>query len=290
MIKPSYKECYVPDAPGSHQLRKLAYTEWGDKSLFPVVCVHGLTRNSHDFDFLAPILAKNFRVICLDVMGRGRSDYARDGSCYDYNQYISDLKNFFSLLKIKECHFIGTSMGGIMGMIYATLHRRSIKKLILNDIGPYATKEALARIGKYVSNYHNFATFESAMHYLKDIFHNFGIIDEAKWIYFTKHSIIENNDGTFRLNYDPAIGDIFHKLDMYKTDMNLWGVWGLIKKSLPILLLKGELSDILSDMTVQQMRLTHPVFEVVTIKGVGHAPSLMYEDQISVINNWLLEG
>lgn len=289
MIERSYKELFVPGALWKDgPKRQISYIEWGDRDNFPLICIHGLTRNAHDFDFLARVIAKNFRVIAIDVMGRGGSDYAASGDLYDYKQYVSDLYYFLKELKIKKCHFLGTSMGGIIGMIYATLHRNTIKKMILNDVGPHIDKEALARIGNYVTNYFNFPTFSDALMYFKRIFAGFGIKDEEKWVYFTKHSVVENNDGTFRLNYDPLIGDLFKSQQLYEQDMNLWAVWGLIEKTLPILLLRGKLSDILSDVTAKQMKLTHPVLDYVELEEVGHAPSLMYDEQINLINDWLL--
>lgn len=287
-MQPRYLDCLIQDKTKPTKTRKLAYIEWGSPDAYPIVCVHGLTRNAHDFDYIAPELAVHFRVICLDVMGRGRSEYASEAGFYDYKHYIPDFHDFLKKLQIPECYFVGTSMGGIIGMIFATMFPHVIKKLVLNDIGPYIAKKAIEKIGNYVSLYRNYSNFAAAENYLKTIFSQFGIDSEDKWRHFTTHSIIENPDGSYRLNYDSAISLMFQSHDAYKTDMNLWGVWAMLKKTLPILLLRGELSNILSVATARQMKLTHPLMTEAQIMGVGHAPALMNEEQISLIKEWLL--
>ncbi|MEI6187927.1 MAG: alpha/beta hydrolase [Alphaproteobacteria bacterium] len=283
-----YKECLVRDPSKSSHQRKLAYIEWGSPDAYPVICVHGLTRNAHDFDYIAAELAKNFRVICIDVIGRGRSEYATNLSYYSYKQYVTDLHNFLTALNINEAYYIGTSMGGIIGMIYASTFRGTIKKMVLNDIGAYIPAKALAKIAEYVSKYQVFASFAEAELYLKEIFKNFGINSEDKWQHFTEHSIIQNDDGRYRLNYDSQISTIFKSPATYATDANLWGFWNTLKKTLPILVLRGEFSNILSMITVAQMKITHPNCTEIVIKNVGHAPSLMDEEQISLVKSWLL--
>jgi pimeloyl-ACP methyl ester carboxylesterase len=287
-MEPQYKECFIRDRSKPNQLRKLAYMEWGNPNNFPVICVHGLTRNAHDFDYIAPILAQNYWVICPDVMGRGRSDYATYVTDYTYKQYVTDLHSMLKSLGIRETYYIGTSMGGIIAMIFASVFRSTIKKLILNDIGAFIPKKAMDKITAYASHYPSFSTFEEGENYLKEIFGSFGIDSEEKWQHFTKHSLIQNEDGTYRPNYDPAISQTFHSSPNYATDVNLWGFWHLLLKTMPIMILRGEFSNVLSIMTTQQMKMTHPCTEL-EVKGVGHAPSLMNDDQIMAINDWLLK-
>lgn len=287
-MEPQYKDCLVRDSSKLGRSRKLAYIEWGKPDAYPVICVHGLTRNAHDFDYIAPELAENFRVICIDVVGRGRSEYATNPSYYSYKQYVADLHNFLIAININEAYYIGTSMGGIIGMIYATVFRKTIKKMVLNDIGAYIPAKALAKIAEYVSKYQTFSSFAEGELYLKDTFKNFGINGEDKWQHFTKHSIIQNSDGSYKLNYDPQISTTFQSPATYSTDANLWGFWNILNKTLPVLVLRGEFSNILSMLTVAQMKLTHQDCTEVVIKNVGHAPSLMNEEQISLVKNWLL--
>jgi pimeloyl-ACP methyl ester carboxylesterase len=287
-MKPRYKKCLIRDHSKATRTRRLAYIEWGDEDAYPIICVHGLTRNAHDFDYIALELSKNFRVICLDVVGRGRSEYATNPGYYSYKQYVTDLHNFLKTLDINDAYYIGTSMGGIIGMIYATVFRRTIKKMVLNDIGAYIPAKALVKIASYVSKYQPFASFLEAEEYLKNVFSKFGIHTEEQWQHFTRHSILENEDGSYRLNYDPQISMTFQSPITYSTDANLWGFWNTLKKTMPVLILRGEFSNVLSMMTVAQMKLTHPNCTEEVIKNVGHAPSLMDDEQISLIKNWLL--
>ncbi len=286
-MEPKYNEYLIKNKIKPGNIRKIAYLEWGNYEAYPIVCLHGLTRNAHDFDYLAQVLAKNYRVICPDIIGRGKSDYATDISQYSYKQYVTDLHSLLKHLQITDTHLIGTSMGGIIGMIYATVFRKTIHKLVLNDVGAFISRKALERIGQYVTHYPEFITFAEAATYIKEIFAQFGIDNEKKWQHFITHSIIRNIDGTYRLNYDPVIGTAFQKPAIYKADVNLWSFWNILRKNMPILILRGEFSNVLSVMTTRQMKLTHPHCKEVEIKGVGHAPSLMNDDQISLIDYWL---
>lgn len=287
MLNAERRELLVPDHLGAKKLRAISYLEWGNQDAFPVICVHGLTRNAHDFDFLASKLAEKYRVICIDVMGRGRSEYASSISYYRYDQYVLDLQQLVKVLDIDAFHYVGTSMGGIMGMMFASSYPNKIAKMVINDVGPYISRTALASIVSYAAHYPIFSNFAALENYLRTVYAGFGIASEDKWRHFIQHSYVVNDQGDLVLNYDQQIAQSLKFPSLLQTDINIWGVWNMIAKNLPILLLKGEFSTILSDITASQMRFSHPAVDFTEIKGVGHAPSLMNDEEIELIYNWL---
>jgi pimeloyl-ACP methyl ester carboxylesterase len=272
---------------GTHDL---AFYDWGDENAEEIVfCVHGLTRNARDFDALAIALAaRGKRVFALDMAGRGQSAWLADPVDYNYASYAADCLAVMDNFHLRGVDWVGTSMGGIIGMMIAAGHPTRIRKLVLNDIGTFLSKTALQRIYDYVRAMPtSFPSRAAATAYLKEIFKPFGITDEAVWAHFIDHSLHEEG-GTIRLACDPAIAtplalasDNFTKVD----DVNLSMLWEKI--AIPVLILRGAESDILDAETVSAMRATNPKAEAVTIAGVGHAPALASTDQTSLIANWL---
>ncbi len=302
-IKPRFNYFKSPDFDNDRGRHILFYCEWGDpKNTNIVICVHGLSRNSRDFDYLAGELADKYRVICIDVVGRGKSEWLGDKSMYDYETYVADVIKLFDHLGISRINWVGTSMGGIIGMIVASRYPHIITKLVLNDIGPLIPGSAIERILSYVGSSYQFHNKIDAERALRTRLATFGINKEEHWKHLVKYSIIKKLNGKYIFTYDPEIvptpklvsklKGIFTKIIPGEKksgfpDVNLYDIWNKI--TCPILTLRGEKSDVLTEEVVEQMKTSKPNIEIVEFEGVGHAPMLMEEDQISVVKNWLLK-
>lgn len=263
---------------------RVVYHAYGDPNGRLTVCVHGLTRNGQDFDKLAEALAARGRyVVCPDIVGRGQSDWLPRGELYTYPQYLADMAALLAKLGDVELDWVGTSMGGLMGMMLAAQPHTPIRKLVMNDVGPFIPKAALERLASYVGQYPHFATQAEALHYLKKIHAPFGITDEMDWLDMLAHSIRELPEGGYGLAYDPAIGDAFRNVPI--IDLNLWAVWAMVKT--PTLLLRGQESDLLLPETAAEMTRTGPRATLVEFPHCGHAPALMNEAQIGAVLRFL---
>lgn len=263
---------------------KISYLEFGNPSNENVIiCTHGLTRNCYDFVKIATALSNNFRVIALTYPGRGNSDYFKDKSHYNYPVYIKETIFFLEKLAIKKLFWLGTSMGGIIGMVLASRCPELFKGLILNDIGPFIPASNLARIGKYAAQNPYFDDLIAAKQHLKMIYSQFGIIDENDWDYITKYSFKKTPEGKYQMNYDPSV---VHSMKTRKKpkDVSIWSVWHKI--SCPLMVIHGAKSDILQQPTVEMMKRTKD-FQLYTVSYAGHAPALMSVDQITAIKLWL---
>lgn len=294
-MKPKIKHHLGFSKNGFH---RLAYQDWGKPLVTQstLLCVHGLTRNSGDFDFLAHQLKDNFHVICPDIVGRGKSDWLGDPSLYNYSQYLSDMACLFSRLKLsnqkkieKRIDWIGTSMGGLLGMLIAAQNNSPIHRLILNDIGPEVPQKALLRIKNYIEGYPTFKTLAEAKAYIKEGLRSFGNLIESQWDHITNASI-KKEGNTYIMSYDPELITAYQSaLENKKTTENsLWDIWKNIK--CPILLLRGLQSDVLENTTVMKMKKLKPDMEIVEFDHVGHAPALMDLQQTDVIKKWLNKG
>lgn len=272
-------EC--PDSDGSGEMHGLNITHWGDgKNPNVLICVHGLTRNSSDFDFLAEDLASEYRVICPDVAGRGKSEYLKDPSQYNYVTYVADMLHVMQQLGVNQCDFVGTSMGGLIGMMIAANVPGVIKKLVMNDIGPFISKDGLKRIGEFVGSAPDFANKEGVRKYFAETCKPWGIADEKFVEHIAENSVYEDGE-VFKVAYDPHIGDVF-KEDF--DDVDLWPVWEQV--TCPVLLLRGEKSDILPVDVAEKMTEGGKA-ELQTFEDVGHVPSLMEQKHIELIKDWL---
>ncbi len=268
------------DDSGFH---RLAYYEWGEPTNSNIaICAHGLTRNGRDFDYLARSLQKDYRVICPDFPGRGQSDWLDIKNNYDYPYYLQAFTALIAQLNCKKIVWIGTSMGGLTGMLMASLPNTPICKLVLNDIGPEIPATALAAIGEYVGKQPEFETLDALKQYLKVIHSGFGKLTEEQWQHLAEHShrVLEN--GRITLGYDPDIAEPFKKLT--GEEINLWPVWSAIH--CPILVLRGTESPLLTEPTAKRMAERSQV-TLIEFPETGHAPALMSEEQIAVIQNWL---
>jgi len=277
--------------PDGKSTRRIAYYDWGSADAQKVaVCVHGLTRNGRDFDFLAEhLVSKGYRVISLSMAGRGESEWLADPMHYHYGTYVADCLALLNMFHLRNVDWIGTSMGGLTGMMLAAANPGRIRKLVLNDIGSFLNKEALQRIYGYVQTIPGrFATRGEAEAYMRKNFAPWGITEEAHWQAFIAISLRDNADGSCQLLCDPniavplaAASNNFTEI----TDVNLAEIW--LKLKIPVLILRGEDSDILLPYTVDAMKSTNPRAQSHTIAGCGHAPALASAEQLNIISQWL---
>jgi pimeloyl-ACP methyl ester carboxylesterase len=268
-------------------LHRMAYTEWGDRHNPRVlICVHGLTRNGRDFDALAEAMSGHYRVICPDVVGRGKSGRLRDPAGYEIPQYVADMVTLIARLGVERVDWVGTSMGGLIGMALASQDGTPVGKLLLNDVGPVVTVEALQRIATYVGADPVWPTFDDVLAYVKLISAPFGNLSEAQWWHLTENSVAQRSDGRWGFLYDPQIAAPF-KATFVDKDIDLWPIYEQVK--CPTLVLRGAESDLLGRDTWQQMGLRGPHAELAEIPGVGHAPMFLCEEQISIARNFLLK-
>ncbi|HYD98686.1 MAG TPA: alpha/beta hydrolase [Alphaproteobacteria bacterium] len=265
---------------------RMAYTEWGrDAGGGTVVCVHGLTRNGRDFDALAADLAGRARVVCPDVVGRGASDWLAQPALYGYPQYLADMAVLLARLDVPEVTWVGTSMGGLIGMLLAADPKSPIKRLVVNDVGPFIPKAALERIGGYVGKDPDFADEAEAEAYLRGVLAGFGRLSDAQWGHMARHSVRRKASGALGLAYDPGIGAAFTGQPI--PDVDLWPVWDAIR--CPVLVLRGSSSDLLLAETAEEMTRRGPPARRVEIPDAGHAPALMAPDQIAVVRDFLFD-
>lgn len=261
------------------------YTEWGDRANPRVaICVHGLTRQGRDFDFLAQrLVTDGYRVLCPDVVGRGRSGWlAGNTDDYGYPQYLADMTALIARAGVSHVDWIGTSMGGLIGMLLAAQPRSPIRRLVINDVGPFIPKAALARIADYLGRPITFTSLDQLEQELRSIAAPFGPLSDAQWRHLALHSARRLDGGGYGFNYDPGIKDAFQQqLD----DVDLWPLWDRV--ACPTLLLRGEQSDILRRQDALAMTERGPKARLIEFAGVGHAPALMSDDQIAAVSGWL---
>ena len=265
-------------------LHRMVYSEWGERGNPKVlVCVHGLSRNGRDFDDLAQALADHYRVICPDVVGRGRSDWLRDPAGYTIPQYVADMMVLIARLDVEKVHWLGTSMGGLIGMVLASLENTPVTRLLLNDVGPEISSASIRRIGEYIGRAPKFDSIEGAEKYIRLVSAPFGALTDTQWRQLTESSLRLTPDGRHELSYDPGIGETFRR-DAEAFD--LWPVYDRVR--CPTLVVRGAESDLLTLETVQAMVARGPRPAVVEVPGVGHAPMFMDEAQIGCARDFLL--
>ncbi|MCB1960369.1 MAG: alpha/beta hydrolase [Rhodocyclaceae bacterium] len=265
----------------------MAYTEWGDPDNPRVlVCVHGLTRNGRDFDFLAEALAADYRVVCPDVVGRGRSDWLAVKSDYGFPQYVADMITLIARLDVAQVEWVGTSMGGLIGMVIASMPDSPIRRMVLNDVGPMITAVSIKRIGEYVGAAPVFADLDAAEAYIREVSAPFGPLTDAQWRHLTLHAV-KPVEGGVAMVYDPGIGEPFRKTPLM-VDVDLWSTYDAIR--CPTLVIRGAQSDLLLHETAVQMAARGPRAQLVEVPGVGHAPMLLDATQIDIVSAFLRAG
>jgi pimeloyl-ACP methyl ester carboxylesterase len=301
-------------SPG--RFHRVAYLDWGPAaSKHVVLCVHGLARNSRDFDFLAAELARECRVICPDVVGRGDSEWLADKSDYRFSTYLADaavllarvtaprrsvLSRLFGRWRAfrreaKRIDWVGTSMGGLIGMLLAAKPGSPIRRLVLNDVGPFVPWGSLYRLKGYVGGGRSFPSVAAAESWVREVCAPFGRLSDKQWRHLARHSVYQAGRGDYRLRYDPGIGAAlsghsdpeFPIGPHFLAGVDLWSVWAQVR--CPVLVLRGADSDVLSRNTVARMQAEKPDLQVVEFDGAGHAPALMDREQIAAVTRFLLD-
>jgi len=269
---------------GYHQI---AYTDWGPQgAAVPVMCVHGLTRQGRDFDFLAQRLAaEGRRVMCPDLVGRGRSGRLRNPDEYALPQYCADMNALFAKTGAQQVDWVGTSLGGLIGIVLAGLPGNPIRRLVINDIGPYLPWSGLSRLGAYVARMPAaFASFEEADAYFREVLAPFGALTNEQWAHLTRHSIAwDAQQERFAMLCDGGIVRAFRNPWHYSID--LWKYWKAIR--VPILVLRGVESDLVPADLADRMERLNPLASVRTFPDCGHAPPLLAPDQIEPVADFL---
>lgn len=266
---------------------RMAYTEWGDPGAKAVLCVHGVTRNGRDFDALAANLSDRFRVICPDLPGRGESDWLPDPMLYQAQHYVTALAHLLAAIG-PDVAWVGTSLGGICGMVTAATPGNPVTKMVLNDIGPFIPLEALSRIRDYMLASSaskwvgRFADREALERYLRLVHAQFGPLTDAEWAHLAEHSGRVQADGQLVLHYDPAI--VAPLRDHAPVAVDLWPLWARMR--MPILAIRGEASDLLLPETLARMAETGA--QTLVVPDTGHAPALMDDAQIAAVRAFLL--
>ena len=268
---------------GVHGFHRLNYYEWGDPANSKVaICVHGLTRNGRDFDDIARALSGEYRVLCPDVAGRGKSEWLTHKEDYAYPVYCADMAALIARSGAQTVDWIGTSMGGLIGMLLAAQPNSPIRKLVMSDVGPFIPKSSLERLSAYVGKPASYESFEDFEQYVRTISAPFGPLTDAQWRRLTESTAGRNDDGKWITNYDPAIARAFTQPI---ADVVLWPFWDQV--SCPTLVLRGKDSDLLLSETAREMTTRGPRASLVEFTGIGHAPMLMAADQINVVREFL---
>ena len=277
-------QCMSP--AGLHQM---AYKEWGDPANPAVlVCVHGVTRVSDDFDKLAAALCDRYRVICPDVVGRGRSSWLANPQFYQLPQYVSDMVTLIARLDVPQIDWFGTSMGALIGLGLAALKGSPVRRMVMNDVGPTLNFSALARIGAYMEQEASFASFEEGVNFIRTISAPFGPHNDEEWNKLARDVLREAPDGSWKRHYDPALSQAFKSMTAESAaqgEAALWAAYDAIR--CPVLLVRGSESDLLTRETATQMTQRGPRAELAELAGIGHAPTFMHDDQIALARGFL---
>ena len=253
---------------------RLHYRDYaGPEDKSPVVCIPGLTRNARDFEMLASRLAARRRVLCLDLRGRGDSAYAKDPATYVPPNYVSDLEALLDQTGIARFVAVGTSLGGLVTMLFATRHAGRLAGAVFNDVGPEVSGAGLARIGGYVGQGRSFETWMHAARALEEsqgeMFPDFAVSD---WLTLAKRAMILGSNGRIVFDYDMKIAEPL-ATPANAAPPDLWPCWRVLAGR-PVLVLRGAMSDILAPQTAARMIAEVPEAELVTLPRIGHAPTL----------------
>jgi len=275
-------------------LHHMSYKEWGDEHNPNIlICAHGVTRVGDDFDALARALSDHYRVICPDVVGRGRSGRLLNPQLYRIPQYVSDMVTLIARVTAHnegaKIDWFGTSMGGLIGMALASLPDNPIRKLVLNDIGPTLDPAALLRIGDYIGQELRFPDFDAAARFVRDVSLSFGEHTDDQWHKLASDVLRQEDDGQWVRHYDMGLAQPFRSATPESAradEAALWAAYDAIR--CPTLLIRGERSDLLSPETAREMASRGPKAQLVEIPDVGHAPTFLHDDQIAIARQFLI--
>jgi len=291
MVEARWKSVQCSSPAGLH---RMAYKEWGDPDNPRVlVCVHGVTRVADDFDALAAALCGAYRVVCPDVAGRGRSERLGDPRLYGVPQYVADMVTLIARVTAggeDRVDWFGTSMGGLIGMVLASLPGTPVAKLVLNDIGPTLDGAALARIADYIGQDLRFPDYASGARFVREVSTSFGPHSEAQWDKLAGDVLRQEPGGQWVRHYDLALAEPFKAMTVESAEQDqaaLWRAYDAIR--CPTLLVRGALSDLLSHETALEMTRRGPRPKLVEIASVGHAPTFVHADQIALARAFLLD-
>lgn len=288
MSEPRLKSVQCSSPAGLH---RMAYKEWGDPANPRVlVCVHGVTRVADDFDALAQAMADRYRVVCPDVVGRGRSGRLRDPQHYTVPQYVADMVTLVARVTQGDegVHWFGTSMGGLIGMVLASFEDSPVRRLVLNDIGPVLDPVAMARIGDYIGQDLRFPDFETGAKFVREVSDAFGPHSDDQWHKLAADVLVRTEGGQWTRHYDPALAKPFAAITPERAQQDearLWAAYDAIR--CPTLLVRGAASDLLSRATAEAMTTRGPRPKLVEVEGVGHAPTFVQPDQIAIAREFL---
>jgi pimeloyl-ACP methyl ester carboxylesterase len=290
MTEPVLRDVQCLDSRGLH---RMAYWQWGDAANPKVLlCVHGLMRQGRDFDTLARAMAAEYRVVCPDVVGRGRSDWLADPMGYSIPGYVADMVCLLARLDAQQVDWVGTSMGGLIGLGLASLNGSPVRRLVLNDVGPVIEPAALQRIGSYVGQSSFWLTHDEAADAAWVLSQGFGPHSREQWLALTAPQlkpVTQDGRSGFAARCDPAIAVPFRAVtpELAKAgEAMLWHSYDRLQCR--TLLLRGAESDLLSLATAQAMTQRGPRAQLHQFTGVGHAPTLVHADQIDVVSQFLL--
>ena len=263
--------------------REIHFLEWGAQHPHTVVAWHGLARTARDMDAIAAHLSQHFRVICPDTIGRGLSQWSPDPATeYNLAFYARLALSLVDQLAITQMHWLGTSMGGAIGLLAAAgALRGRIQRLVMNDIGPTLPQPAIQRILAYAGHPQAFATVGELEQYFRTVYKPYGWLSDAQWRHLTESSTRRLPDGRVTPHYDPAMVQQFVH---HPNDHEQWEAWDSL--TLPVLCLRGETSDLLLPETAEAMRERGPRAVVVTIPGCGHAPALNTPEQFALVERF----
>jgi len=268
------------NADGSH---RMAYHAWGNPSNPKVLlCVHGLTRRGSDFNTLAKAMSNDYYVVCPDVVGRGNSDRLQNPMMYAVPQYVADMASLVKQLGVAQVDWFGTSMGGLIGMVYASMPNSPIRRMLINDVGPRIELEAIKRLGAYVGQPFSFVNRADALERLNSICATFGEHTSEEWEIYNGPMLIQKN-GLWEMHYDPDISVPFASINSIMANAGEMAMWHVFKQiHIPILIVRGGNSDLLSAKTVAEMCKVNPYARSIEIPNVGHAPAFMKAEQIAL--------
>jgi pimeloyl-ACP methyl ester carboxylesterase len=279
-------------ALGPDGFYRLAYADWGPLDAKQVVlCVHGVSRNGRDFDLLANALAeRGLRVVAPDLPGRGRSDWLLSGRHYDSPVYLAGLAALIARLRVAQVDWVGTSLGGYLGLQMASMPNAPIRRLVLNDFGARLSHVALRRISAYLHERPPLRELGDAERHLREVLAPFGALPDAQWRHMAEHSVVKDDRGALRWRHDPAIAQNLSWPIAF--DIVLWHLWDRV--ACPMLAIRGADSDLITRQTLTQMQARGPAARAgqvaaVECAGCGHAPSLMIPEQIAVVRDFLMK-
>jgi cobalt-zinc-cadmium efflux system protein len=273
-----YVTCASADGP-----HRMAYHAWGNPSNSKVlICVHGLTRRGSDFKTLAEAMSHEYYVVCPDIVGRGDSDRLKNPMLYSVPQYVSDMANLIKQLGVTQVDWFGTSMGGLIGMVYASMPNSPIRRMLINDVGPRIEPEAIERLGSYVGQPFSFANRADALQRLNEICASFGPHTPQEWEIYNGPMLVQK-EGLWVMHYDPDISVPFASVNPIMAKAGEMAMWHAFKQiHIPMLIVRGGDSDLLSTKTVAEMCKLSPYIRSVEIPGVGHAPAFVKPEQVAL--------